>query len=382
MDATIRKPLLALHLWSGLVVGLLLVGLAISGAILDWRPQIEPLLNPRLLVVAPAGPRQSLDTLVARARAAHPAAALDYVRYFSDATAPVLVRFSDKDFVHLNPYTGEVLGIRNRYGHFFGWLEGFHRFLMLDQKFGEPLIGSVALVFAFICISGLALWVPATRRALVAGLTFNRKLTGRPWTLNLHKTLGVYAALVLLVSALTGAPQALDWIKRGLFVVSGSAKEAPPKTPARAVTVVANFIGMETIARRVQSLVPGASDTLIHFPERGLVESFAIAADAPHPNARTYLWFDPASADAVRVTPYAQSATGSKLASWALSIHMGLVGGVFAQLLLFLGALAVPVLAWTGVASYLRRRSRRSANEPKLAPPPKPALKRHSSLST
>ena len=36
---------------------------------------------------------------------------------------------------------------------------------------------------------------------------------------------------------------------------------------------------------------------------------------------------------------------------------MGLVGGVTVQILLFLGALSVPVLAYTGIASYLKRRA-------------------------
>ena len=358
MTPAARKFLLPLHLWAGLTVGIMIVSQAISGSILDWRPQIEPLLNRHLLVVEPAGPRQSLDVLVARARAAHAASELDYVRTFADPTAPVLIRFTNKDFVHLNPYTGEVLGIRNRYGHFFGWLEGFHRFLMLDQKIGEPVIGSIALVAAFIVLTGLVMWWPATKRAFVEGLTLNRKLTGRAWTLGLHKTLGSYAALIVLTSALTGAPQALEWMKQGLYVVTGSTKEMPPPAPAKSV---AAFIGMEAIAQRVQSLVPGAQETLIHFPAKGLVESFSIAADAPHPNARTYMWFDPANAQVVRVAPYAQSRAGSKLAYWALSIHMGMVGGVAAQLLLCCGALFVPVVACAGIASYFKRRAAKNA---------------------
>ena len=55
-----------------------------------------------------------------------------------------------------------------------------------------------------------------------------------------------------------------------------------------------------------------------------------------------------------------------------LSIHTGQVGGILGQLLLFLGALSVPVLAYTGLRTYLRRRlrsaaSRRSASAPARA---------------
>jgi len=361
MSPSLRRWLLPLHIWAGLTVGVMIVSQAITGSILDWRPQLEPLLNPRLLVVEAAGSRQSLDVLVAHARAAHPAAELDYVRTFADPTAPVLIRFTDKDFVHLNPYTGEVLGMRNRYGHFFGWLEGFHRFLMLEQKVGEPIVGSVALVFAFIILTGFALWWPSSIRAFITGLTLNRGLSGRPWTLSLHKTVGSYAAVVLLVSALTGVPQAFEWVKHGLYVVTGSTKQIPPKMSAPSS---APFVGMEAIARRVDGLAPRSQSTLIHFPEKGLVEAFAISRDAPHPNARTYVWLDQSTAEVVRATPYAESSAGSKIAFWALSIHMGQVGGLFAQWLLFFAALAVPVLAWTGTTSYLKRRAAKKTDLP------------------
>lgn len=361
MKPALRKFLLPLHLWAGLTVGLLVVSQAISGSILDWRPQFEPRFNPHLLVVEPAGPRLSLDALVARARAAHPTAELDYVRTFADPTASLMIRFTNKDFVHLNPYTGEVLGMRNRYGHFFGWLEGFHRFLMLDQKIGEPIIGSIALAAAFIILTGLVMWWPATWRAFRAGLAFNRRLSGRAWNLNLHKTLGSYAALIVLVSAFTGAPQALEWAKHGLYLMTGSKVEPPPSALA---PPTAGFIGMEALEQRVQTLVPGARETLLHFPAKGLVETFSIAADASHPNARSYVWLDAATAQVVRFTPYAQSAAGSKLAFWALSIHTGEVGGWPAQLLLFLGALSVPVIAGAGISSYLKRRAAKNARSP------------------
>ena len=99
LKTAFRQRLLSLHAFAGCTVGLLLVSMALTGATLAWRPQLEPLFNRRLLVVEPAGRRLGYDDLVGRARAAHSAAELDYVRYFSDPTAPVLVRFTNKDFV-------------------------------------------------------------------------------------------------------------------------------------------------------------------------------------------------------------------------------------------------------------------------------------------
>ncbi len=365
MKPTPRKILLQVHLWAGLIIGLVLVVQAFSGAMLAWRPQLEPKLNARLFVVQPGGARLAPDDLVARARAAHPAGKIESVRYYGEETSPFIAYFSTRDYVHLNPYTGEVLGFRKRYGESFGWFEGIHKFLQLEPGIGEPITGSVALVFGGIILTGVVLWWPATRRAFKAGLTLNAKLSGRPWYLSLHKTVGAYAAIVVFASVLTGAPIALDWVNSMLYPLTASKKEEPPQ-PALAPDKA--FAGFTTVARKIEALMPGAREVYISMPKKGVVTSYVVAADAPHPNARSYGWFNPADAAVLRFIPYAQASRGYRLYYWMLSFHTGMIGGWLVQVMLFLGALAVPVLAYTGTSSYLRRKYGRLAAQAAKAP--------------
>jgi len=260
--------------------------------------------------------------------------------------------------VHLNPYTGAVLGIRARYGEGFGWIEGLHKFLHLEPSTGEPITGYAALVFGLIILSGIVLWWPATRRALKAGLTLNPKLTGRPWNLNLHKTLGVYAALVLLFTTFSGVPISLDWAKNALYVRTGSKKVAAPGV---AVPKEGPFAGFNAMARRVAEAMPEARETYIPLPKKGVVAAYAIEADAGHPNARSYVWLEPATGAALKTSPYRQAGAGFRLYYWMMSVHTGMLGGLVVQIILGLGALMVPVLAYTGTASYLRRKYGRPA---------------------
>src|ERR1700744_4020858 len=61
------------HFYAGLFVMPFLVVLAITGTLYCFQPQIEPLLYPQRLIVAPqAVPRLPEDALLARARAAMP----------------------------------------------------------------------------------------------------------------------------------------------------------------------------------------------------------------------------------------------------------------------------------------------------------------------
>jgi uncharacterized iron-regulated membrane protein len=365
MKPAVRKPLLTFHVWLGLTAGLVLLLVAVTGSMLLFRGKLERRLDPQRFIVQPGTSRMSLDELASRARAAHPAAELESFRFYGDPTMPVMVLFSNKEYVHLHPATGAVLGIRQRYGEGFGWIESLHKYLTLDPSVGENVNGSLAFVFTAFILAGLALWWPATRRALKAGLTLNPKLKGRPWYLNLHKTLGIYAALLILFSATSGIPIALDSTRAVLYWFTGSTKEAPP-TPA--LNATKNFVGFEAIAQGIAAQMPGAQETYIGPPKNGLVVTYAIAADAAHPNARSYMWFDAGTAALVRFTPYEKASMGFQAYYWILSLHTGVTGGWVVQLLLLLGTLSVPVLAYTGIASYFRRKSRATSTAPAPVP--------------
>ena len=59
---------------------------------------------------------------------------------------------------------------------------------------------------------------------------------------------------------------------------------------------------------------------------------------------------------------------------WMMSLHTGVMGGPVVQLFLLFGALSVPVLAYTGTASYLRRKYGKTAAQPAKASPATPPV--------
>lgn len=364
MNSRIRTALLSLHRWAGLTVGLVIVLMAVTGAAIMYRTQLEPMLNPELLTVPACTERIPLDTLTANAVMERPAAKLDYIRLIAgdagDARIPAaMVRFTDQTFVYFNPCNGEWLGQRHRYGGLLGTIEQRHRFRFM--KNGNLITGTSTIIFGLILIvGGVYLWLPATLRGVKSALKFNGRLTGPAHTINLHKTVGFYVSLVLLTSVLTGLPQAFDWYKSGLYAMTGSSM--PAKAPRSEPVAGARRLPMESMWQRAQVLVPHAQEVLLHYPDklRDPVEMYLIARDAPHPNARTMLYLDAYSGKILKFTPYADSSLGSKLYFWTLSLHTGHVGGPVVQLLLLAAALSVPFLAYTGMATWLRKKQRAS----------------------
>src|SRR5207249_2021704 len=104
-----------------------------------FRPQLEPVVNRDLLTVPACTERVPLDTLMAKARAVHPAAEFDYVRIpagdVGAARIPATrIRFTDQEFVYLNPCSGVVLGQRARYGGVLGSIEQLHIFRVTKDR--------------------------------------------------------------------------------------------------------------------------------------------------------------------------------------------------------------------------------------------------------
>lgn len=338
-----------LHRWCGLTVGLLLVMVALTGAGMVFRPQLDPLLQPALQHVPACGAPLPTSRLIEAARAAYPdAGALSAIRMKAvqgDHAAPVRIRFGDWRWVYVDPCTARALGIRDAYGEVFGTMAWLHTFGYLPG--GGIVAGSVALAAIALILAGCALWA-LTRPAAPAASIRAGKGTGlNPAARGLrrHRRVALWCAPVLLVLALSGLPQA--------FPIAATAVPAPPPSPLAAHTDIA--AALDTAGSRLERDYPGwrllqwrigaaGTSLKLEIVERG----------APHEYATGIVYYDPASGAALQRTSYAQSTAARKAYLWGLALHYGAVGAPW-QLVQFAAALAVPFLAWTGISAWLRR---------------------------
>ncbi|MDB5906442.1 MAG: hypothetical protein JWP34_556 [Massilia sp.] len=353
----LRRRLLTIHRWTGLTVGLLVMLVAATGAGMAFRPQLDPLVNARLLRSAPCTAPLPLDALVANARAAAPGAgALGVLRLGGASDTSVHVRFSDDRWVYMEPCTGLVLGIEDRYRGVFGTLDALHRFKYFPNS--ELIAGTLAAAFALVLLlGGLVVWWPASLRALRHSLSLHRQLSGRAFSLNLHKTVALYASPILLLSATTGVLQAFEWGEQALGALTASAPAPGPGKSAAAPGLVRRSV--ESYWQTAQALVPHPQSVLLQYPKKPSdpVRFELVAADAPHGAARSDLSLDAYSGAVLRFAPYAEASRGHRLFLWLVALHTGLLGGVLGQLLLMLGGLSVPVLFYAGFSSYWRGRA-------------------------
>lgn len=356
------RTMLPLHRWAALTVGLLALVSAFTGAGMVFRKQLDPVIYPRAARSSCTAP-MSLDVLLAEAQKAHPKGKVDYVRILQDSRQPLEIRWMNKDTLYLDRCSAAIIAEQNRYAGLFGTMEWIHRGRWLPEPVGDYAMGLSALNLLFILLGvGLYLWWPRKRQRFRDNFKLNMKLRkGSAFDMGLHRTVGGWVAIPLAVSAITALPNAFPIVRSALAAI-GSHQPGTKLHSTRA----GPFLPISLAWREVQALTPNPHEVLIHVAHKAVdpLEIYIIAANAPHSNARTYLYLDSHNGAVIKFTPYDQMGLGDKVYYWMLSIHTGEVGGVFGQILLAAGATGALVLGFTGVRTWFRRRANRRRSRP------------------
>ena len=153
----LRRAVFQVHLWSGTGVGLYIVVISLSGAVLVYRSELRQTFDPQPLVVAVAGDRLSAEALTEAAQASYPD---DSVSIFFDPEDPTLAatisvnRDGVVQQMFFDPYTGEDLGHALPLGwRLTTWLLDLHDNLLYGDT-GRAVNGVGALLMTLLSVTG------------------------------------------------------------------------------------------------------------------------------------------------------------------------------------------------------------------------------------
>src|SRR4026208_1620911 len=108
----LRKIIFWCHLPVGVIAGVVILIMCVTGVLLSYEKQITAWANTRSYRSAPASPeirRLPIDVLLAKAREAR-GASPTAITLKSDASAPAEIGFGREPTLFVNPYTGAILG--------------------------------------------------------------------------------------------------------------------------------------------------------------------------------------------------------------------------------------------------------------------------------
>jgi uncharacterized iron-regulated membrane protein len=198
-----------LHLWLGLISGLIVVNICLTGCIWIFNDEINGFLKPETKIEQQQKPFLSPSEFHAIAKKEFPELRLNSMSYQKGRTvnANLGERKKMNATLYMNPYTGEVVRKEVREPgetDFFRFILNGHRFLWLPQEIGRPIINYATLTFVFILITGIIWWWPKKFNKATRQRIFSVKWNASFKRVNydLHNVFGFYAVLVLMCIAL------------------------------------------------------------------------------------------------------------------------------------------------------------------------------------
>ncbi len=202
----VRKALFQVHLWSGLVVGLYVLVISLSGSVLVYRNELYTAFSPQPVIVQGVGNPLAADDLRGAARRAYSGYEISNVQAGETPNHAVEITLTRGEQTRrrlFHPYTGEDLGDPLPAGfRMTQWLLDLHDNL-LSGPTGRKVNGIGALFLLLLCATGAVIWWPGIktwRRSLSVDL--RPRSTRLIWSL--HSALGFWSFIFIVMWGLTG----------------------------------------------------------------------------------------------------------------------------------------------------------------------------------
>lgn len=379
----IRKTFFWLHLTAGVLAGVVILLMSVTGVLLAFEKQIVAYAERDLRASAAEAARAPLplSRLVAAASVAAPDGKPSNIIIRADRSAPVAIAFGRERTLFVNPYTAAVLGegakgIRG----FFEVNENLHRWLAMKgdgRERGKAITGVSNLAFLFIVLSGLVLWFPRrfTRKAFANATLFRRGLRGRARDFSWHHVFGIWAFVPLVAIVFSASVISYPWMTKLVYRAFGS---TPPEQQqqggnAKGKLDAAMLDRLSATARNEAARVAPAWQSMSVRLPLATKAPVAFALDegnGARPDKRSQLMLEAKSGRVVEHKTYAQQNAGQQARAWLRWIHTGEAGGLIGQFIAMLASAAAVMLVWTGIALALRRLARALRG----APAPSPSL--------
>jgi uncharacterized iron-regulated membrane protein len=358
----LRKILFWTHLIVGLLIGIFVGLLCLTGAILAFELQIVDFAERDSRAQPPSTTAELLSpqTLLTKL-APQTAGSVQYAEWFSDSQMPVRIVTKNRAVALLNPYTGASLGsgaVSLR--AFMRWTTNLHTDLT-SGPVGLWLVAISNAAFTFIILSGLWLWWPrqwrwkALRNSVA--IRFDVKGKARDW--NWHNALGFWFLLPLLFICLTGVVMSFRPVDQWWRSFGGTQVLGPSIPPTKPLASAEPATTWPAWMHRIQQQYPGWRSIQLQnggSPNKDGIIALGVKYGTWRQTTRALdIKFDTRSGQIIEERGWSSGDGSGRARSIARLGHTGEFFGNWGQLAGLIACLAGLVLVYTGFALSWRR---------------------------
>lgn len=355
----LRNLAFTLHRYIGLAVGIILVIVGLTGSLLVFQHEMDEwAIQQRFGYVVPQEQRLSTATLVDNVKVAyanHRDWQVGQVQMLPKQEV-YTVRLNRPDEtqweVFVNPYTGVIMGDRQREAALFNRVLELHYALLVGNT-GMVIVGIAAFLLVILSITGIVLW-PGWRK-LISG--FKIKWLAHPKRVNfdIHKVAGIITAVFLAAIAFTGfCWNFYEYAEPAIYAATFTPK--PPEVKSTLLNGKPT-LKLGEILRRSNAALPGATTTFINLPQKP-DQVFEIYKKVPGDSEdfNSYVKIDQFSGKVLYVHDSRTGRLGDRVLNSFTPLHYGTFGGLPTRILYVFVGLSPTILLITGFVMWQYRR--------------------------
>ena len=383
-----------LHWFVGIVFGLTLFIIGVSGAILSYEKEILQAINKDTYFVNIPQDKQILSTkeILEKYQTENPDSKINSVSFSSDKSSSVVLNIASKDpkqrkgeSIYLNPYTAEVLP-KIEYREFFSFIRSLHRWLAFEgdaRTIGKNIVAISTIACIILTIGGVIVYWPRVKNNFLRSFIFSIKSKNRAFLSTMHSAIGMWVVPFFLLMCFTGLYWSYDWYRSAMFKIMQveQPKRATPITQVvKSVEQKDNKVVKEEnsenqpeilsyeTAQKVADIFnqnvsrdyKNANLRLTPLKDGFYTISY-LYADATHFRESNSMEIDPNKSLVVKEAKFEDKKLNEQLMSSMLPLHSGEYFGWIGQLLMFIASSLMALFVITGYMLYFDRWKKKRA---------------------
>lgn len=340
----LRLVIFTVHSWIGLIVGIAISIMGLTGSGIVFMHELDHTLNPALMHVVPQGQPQSIDLNIAPVIRSHPNLAVESIELPKTSSDPVMVVMKtaqgERQETYVNPYTSQILGERIWERSIVGFMHTLH-YTLFAGKIGQIAVGVEGLLFLLVSLTGMLLWTGWRRLKTGVRIRWN---SPRFINFDLHNVMGFWSGLFLILLSLTGTA----------IVVIHLVLSAPNIATPIAVEPIEQ---LATVLITADRALPEGKISLVSFSP----ETISIRKKLPQQQTGMFdlsmVEIDRATGKVLSATKVIEPPPLFKVILTIVDLHYGTWGGLTTQILYVIIGLIPTLLIVTGFSLWKKQRN-------------------------
>lgn len=348
------RLLFNVHSIAGLLSGLFILLMSLSGAALIFHADVDALQAPLVGPTKVPLKMLTVDSCYTVVQHKYPKAMISSCSIANGSHQAFSFIVYDSSYqngstglqLFIHPVTGNILQSKGINDSFMSWLSKFHNSFHLG-KTGEWLLGFFALIFLLSILTGVILF----RKKISAVLLFSRSVYKGN---NLHQIIAVWALVFNLMVAVTGF-----WMQRYVFKIEFY--QSYDYTPVLKASPALSF-KFDSAYAEIKKKYPDFTAAIIYFAQSSSGKTAVYGSRASNAYIHSKKFADVImldSAGAISKTRMInENSAADKYDIINSQLHMGRFGGIGIKIIYFVFGLSGGLLSITGFLLWWRRRKR------------------------